>query len=340
MDPKLLTVLLMGSLFFLMAIGCPIAFASLIVAMVSAMTLWGPAHIYMLAASSYGALSSQILIAVPLFILMGNITLHTGIARDVFNAAYYLAGRIRGSLAMGTVIMGALFAAFSGSGSAQTATIGKIALPGMRDHGYEKGLIIGTICVSGVMAFLIPPSITAIILCSLSGLSVGRVYLAMFVPGFLLTALYLLYIGVRCYFQPHLAPAISINDLPPWYKRLIAIKSIIAPCGDCFRCSGRYLFGCNHSNRIRRCRRHLDDHLRITYRIFELAKFKECRVDDVTINIHACLVDHRRHLLYQCLHCPRRSETDSGICRFPTLRGLWRHHHDTDPVAYLGMPHG
>jgi tripartite ATP-independent transporter DctM subunit len=83
--------------------------------------------------------------------------------------------------------------------------------------------------VSGVIDFLIPPSLLAIILCSVSGMSVGRVYLAMFAPGFLLAALYLLYIGVRCYMQPEVGPAISTTDLPPLSRRLISIKSVIPP---------------------------------------------------------------------------------------------------------------
>ena len=229
MDPMLLTVLLMGSLFLLMAIGCPIGFASLIVAVVFGVTLWGYSHMYMLAASAYGALTPQVLIAVPLFVLMGNIMLHTGIAREVFKSIYYVAGPVRGSLAMGTVGMASLFSAFSGSSSAMTVTIGKLAIPEMRRYGYQKELVLGTICVSGVIDFLIPPSLLAIVLCSISGQSVGRVYLAMFVPGFFLGALYVIYIGVRCYLQPHLGPAISMKDLPPWYKRLTSIKSVIPP---------------------------------------------------------------------------------------------------------------
>jgi len=229
MDPVLLTVLVMGALFFFMAIGCPIGFSSLIVAVFFGLTLWGPSHMYLLASCAYGALSSQVLIAVPLFVLMGNIMLQTGIARDVFNSIYYLAGPIRGSLAMGTVLMASLFSAFSGSSSAMTVTIGKLAIPEMRGHGYQKELVLGTICVSGVLDFLIPPSILAIILGSISGLSVGWLYLAMFVPGFVLAGLYLAYIGVRCYLQPHLGPAISTKDLPPWYKRLTSIKSVVPP---------------------------------------------------------------------------------------------------------------
>jgi len=110
-----------------------------------------------------------------------------------------------------------------------TVTIGKLAIPEMRGHGYQKELVLGTICVSGVLDFLIPPSILAIILGSISGLSVGWLYLAMFVPGFVLAGLYLAYIGVRCYLQPHLGPAISTKDLPPWYKRLTSVKSVVPP---------------------------------------------------------------------------------------------------------------
>jgi tripartite ATP-independent transporter DctM subunit len=229
MDPVLLTALLMVATFFLFAIGCPIGFSTLIVAVIFGITLWGPSHMYLLAVTAYGSLSSQVMIAVPLFILMGNVMIHTGIARDMFDSIYYVAGRIRGSLAMGTVGMASLFSAFSGSSSAMTITIGKLAIPEMRKHGYQKELVLGTICVSGTIDFLIPPSILAIIFCSIAGLSVGRVYLAMFLPGFLLAALYIAYIGIRCYLQPHIGPAISTKDLPSWYKRLASIRTVIPP---------------------------------------------------------------------------------------------------------------
>jgi len=229
MDPVLLTVLLLLATFFLFAIGVPVGFATLIVAVFFGLVLWGPSHMYLLAASAYGSLTSQVLIAVPLFILMGNIMIHTGIARDMFDTIYYVAGRVRGSLAMGTVCMASLFSAFSGSSSAMTITIGKLAIPEMLKHGYQKELVLGTICVSGTIDFLIPPSVLAIILCSIANLSVGRVYLAMFIPGFFLAGLYVVYIGVRCYFQPHIGPSISTTDVPSFYKKLISIKSVILP---------------------------------------------------------------------------------------------------------------
>lgn len=229
MDANTLTILMLASLFSLFAIGCPIGFSMFIVAVFFELLIGGFSHIYMLASSSYGALDSLVLIAVPLFIFMGSIMVNSGMAESIFKSIYVWAGPLRGSLAMGTVIIASLFSAFSGSSSAMTITIGKIALPEMLKHKYSKELALGTICVAGVIDLLIPPSVLAIIFCGMAGLPVGKMYLAMFIPGFLLAAMYLVYIGVRCYLQPDYAPAVPSTDSISWHEKLVSLKSVLAP---------------------------------------------------------------------------------------------------------------
>jgi tripartite ATP-independent transporter DctM subunit len=229
MSIGLLTILLFASLFTLLAIGTPIAFALMVVGTMFGLILWGPSHIYVLASATLGATSSQVLIAVPLFIFMGNILVHTGVARDMFKSMHYWTGPLKGSLAMGTIGIGAVFGAMCGSVSATTITIGNIALPSMLERGYDKNLVLGTVATSGLLAFLIPPSVLAIIWGSIAGVSIGKLYLGMFVPGFILAALYILYIGTRSFFDPKLGPPIPKEERPSWREKFVSLKGIVIP---------------------------------------------------------------------------------------------------------------
>lgn len=229
MSIGLITLLLFSSLFFLFAIGCPISFALIIVGLVFGITLWGPAHLYMVASSLYGATTSQILIAIPLFILMGNVLATTGIARDMFKALYYWSGPLRGGLAMGTEAICAIFAAMCGTSTAATITMGTIALPAMREHNYDKNLAVGTVASGGLLGILIPPSVIAIIYASVSGVSLGRLYFGIFIPGFLLASLYIVYIGIRAYLQPKWAPSIPKEERPSWGEKFKALRGVILP---------------------------------------------------------------------------------------------------------------
>ncbi|MEW5722420.1 MAG: TRAP transporter large permease subunit [Thermodesulfobacteriota bacterium] len=229
MDIGLTTVLLFGSIFLLFVIGCPISFSLIIVSLVFGAFLWGPSHLYMLASSLYGATTSQILMAIPLFILMGNVLATTGLARDMFQALYYWSGPVRGGLAMGTVAICAVFAAMCGTSTAATITMGTIALPAMRDHAYNKELSIGSVAAGGLLGILIPPSVIAIIYASSAGLSVGQLYFGIFIPGFLLAFLYIAYIGLRAWWQPGWAPSIPKAERPSWSKKFRSLKGVVLP---------------------------------------------------------------------------------------------------------------
>lgn len=229
MNIELITLLLFGSVFFLFAIGCPISFALIIVGIMFGVSLWGPAHLYMVASSLYGATTSQILIAIPLFILMGNVLANTGIAAKLFKAIYFWSGPIRGGLAMGTEAICAIFAAMCGTSTAATITMGTIALPEMLKRKYDKNLAVGSVGSGGLLGILIPPSVIAIIYASVSGVSVGRLYFGMFIPGFLLAFLYILYIGIRAYLQTEWAPSIPKEQRPSWEEKFVALKGVVLP---------------------------------------------------------------------------------------------------------------
>ena len=229
MSIELITLLLFASLFALFSIGFPISFSLITVGTVFGILLWGHSHLYMLASALYGATTSQTLMAIPLFILMGNFLVYTGMAEKLFKALYYWAGPVRGALAMGTIGISAIFAAMCGSSGATTVTVGTIALPEMLKRSYDKKLALGSVASGGLLGFLIPPSVIAIIYASVSGVSLGKLYLGMFFPGFLLAFLYVLYIGVSSFLKPELAPPISMGEGPSWAEKFAALKGLILP---------------------------------------------------------------------------------------------------------------
>jgi len=223
------TVLLLGCVFALFAAGLPITFCLGGTATIFALLFFSPAQWYSIASSMYGATTNQILIAIPLFIFMGSVMVYTGIAEALFQTLYKWAGPVRGALAMGTELIGAAFGAMCGSSEATTLTMGAIALPQMLKRGYNKHLAIGAVTTGGLLGILVPPTVLGIIYCVVSGVSVGLLYFGLFLPGFLLAALYMVYIGIRCYLQPHLAPAIPEEERVTLKEKLISLKGIIAP---------------------------------------------------------------------------------------------------------------
>lgn len=229
MSIGLITLLMFVCLFSLLAIGMHVAFSLLIVGIGFTISLWGVSHLFVLASSMFGSMSSEVYMAIPLFILMGNVLSHTGIADELFNALYLWTSRLRGGLAMGTVASGTVLGAMSGSSEAGTLTVGIMALPAMLKRGYDTQLSIGSIAAGGLLGFLIPPSVIAIVYAALASVSLGKLYFASFIPGLLLASLYILYIGIRSYLQPGLCPISPREEAPSWPEKIMALKGIILP---------------------------------------------------------------------------------------------------------------
>ena len=149
MSIGLTTVLLFACLFTLLLLGMQISFSLLITGILFTLLMWGPKHLFVLASSMQGSLSTEVYIAIPLFILMGNILAHTGIADELFQALYVWTARLRGGLAMGTVGAGTILAAMCGSSEAGTLTVGLMALPAMLKRGYDQRIAVGSIAAGG-----------------------------------------------------------------------------------------------------------------------------------------------------------------------------------------------
>lgn len=229
MSVELLSLLLFVCTFALLATGVPIAFALGGIAVVFAIAFWGFDHLSVLATAGFSTLQNINLVAIPLFILMGWILYKCGIAEDLFETVHVWAGGVRGGLAMGTVLIGAVFGAICGDLLAAVFTVTTIALPPLLKRGYDKRLAIGCVMAGGILALIVPPSIIIIIFSSVTGQSVGRMYLACFVPGFTLAALYILYIGVRCYLRPAMGPPAPPETRAGWGTKIAKLRGVLMP---------------------------------------------------------------------------------------------------------------
>jgi tripartite ATP-independent transporter DctM subunit len=154
----------------------------------------------------YTTFASHSLSVIPLFILMGAFSFSAGISKDLYEAVYKWLGNLRGGLAMATVGACACFASISGSSMATAATMGTVALPEMKKYKYDLALATGSVAAGGSMGILIPPSVILIIYGIITEQSIGKLFLAGFIPGVMEAIFYMLVIAVLTKFNPHLGP--------------------------------------------------------------------------------------------------------------------------------------
>jgi len=150
--------------------------------------------------------NSYSLSVIPLFVLMGLIAFYSGISQKLYNTADKLVGHVRGGLAMATIIACAAFGAVCGSASATAATMATISIPEMKKHNYDMSLASGTVAAGNILGPLIPPSMVFIIYGVITGVSIGKLFIAGILPGILLTILYCVTIYIQTSLNPGLAP--------------------------------------------------------------------------------------------------------------------------------------
>jgi tripartite ATP-independent transporter DctM subunit len=169
------------------------------------------------------------LLAIPLFIFMAMILERAGVADDLYTMMHRWMGPVRGGLAMGTVLICAIFAAMSGISATATVSMGLIALPAMLKRNYDKIIALGCISGGGALGILIPPSVPMILYATLTGESIGGLFAGGILPGLLLTLIFILYIGIRCFFQRDLGPALPKEERATWKEKFISLKAVALP---------------------------------------------------------------------------------------------------------------
>jgi tripartite ATP-independent transporter DctM subunit len=229
MSIELLTILFFVSLILFLALGLPLSFVLGGVSMVFIYGTWGPQAFYMVAAQTWGAMNKFTLVAIPLFIFMAMILERSGVANDLYEMMYLWFGPVRGGLAIGTVVICAIFAAMCGISGAAVVSMGTIALPSMLKRNYDKLLALGCINSGGGWGILIPPSVIMILYALISGESVGKLFAGGVFPGLMLLVMVSSYIGIRCYFQPHLGPSLPAEERGDWGRKLKAFKAVLLP---------------------------------------------------------------------------------------------------------------
>jgi tripartite ATP-independent transporter DctM subunit len=207
-------ILMLGLLVALMALGLPVAFAFVGVNIAGAILfLGGEAGLDQMARNTMAAIANFSLAPIPLFLLMGEVLFHTGVAFKAIDAVDRLIARVPGRLSIVSVVGGTVFSSLSGSTIANTAVLGSALLPDMLKRGYHPSIAMGPIMATGSIAMLIPPSALAVLLGSLAGISIAKLLIAGIVPGLLMSVIFLAYIVLRCTANPDLAPSYSLDTL-------------------------------------------------------------------------------------------------------------------------------
>lgn len=206
MSIGMLTLLLLVCMLFLFCIGMPVAFAMGSVAVIVGYFTWGPQMFKSIPTTAFSQINGFVLLAVPLFLFMGQMLLRSGLGESMFGAMYILAGRIKGGLAMGVVVVCTLLGAMVGIIGAGIMTAGSVALPPMLERGYDRRMSLGAIMAGGALGILIPPSIPMVLYCSVTGTSIGKMFAAGIMPGLFIAGMYILYIAVRCNINPKMGP--------------------------------------------------------------------------------------------------------------------------------------
>ena len=238
------SILLLVMLLVLLAIGMPLGFVTGLVAMFFLMFWVGPKAAMLLTSRVYSFITSYVFVAVPMFVLMAAILDRSGIARDLFNAMRIVAGRLRGGVAVQTLIVAVFLAAMSGIIGGETVLLGLLALPQMLRLGYDRNLAIGTVCAGGALGTMVPPSIVLIIYGLIANVSISDLFTSAFLPGFLLAMLYVAYVLTRVYLNPSLAPIASEDELSmTTVEKLAAFKSVILPVLVAFSVLGSIYLG-------------------------------------------------------------------------------------------------
>ena len=219
MNWQLAAWLMLGGSTFLLFLGLPVALSFLVINLVGAVLyLGGEPGLMQLARNSVNSLMSFSLTPIPLFVLMGEVLFHTGLAVKVIDGIERLIRQVPGRLAVVAVVAGTVFSAISGSTIATTAMLGSLMLPVMLSRGYHPTIAAGPIMAIGAVDMLIPPSALTVLLGSLSGISISKLLIGGVLPGLLLSVAFVFYIVIRVKLKPSLAPSTALIEYHGWEK--------------------------------------------------------------------------------------------------------------------------
>ena len=211
---------LIGMVIFFMALGVPVAFTFIITNIIGVLIFMGTTSGWVQIADNSTQLITRFTLGpVPMFIMMGALFFHTGLAIRVFDGLDVIFGKLPGRLCFLTVAGGSLFSTLTGSSMANTAMLGSLMVPEMQKRGYNWQMSMGPILGTGGLAMIIPPSALGVLLASVASIDVGKLLIAGFIPGFVLAGLYALMILLQLKMTPESAPAYEV-EMPPMAEKM------------------------------------------------------------------------------------------------------------------------
>ena len=220
--------LMLGGSTVLLLAGLPVAFTFIAVNIAgAAIWLGGDVGVQQLARNSVISIASFSLTPIPLFILMGEVLFHTGIAVKVIDGVERLIAQVPGRLAVVAVVAGTIFSAISGSTIATTAMLGSLMVPVMLQRGYHPTMATGPVMAIGAVDMLIPPSALTVLLGSFSGISISKLLIGGVMPGIILSIAFVTYIIVRVSITPSIAPPTPLTQYHGWARLLPFVQYVI-----------------------------------------------------------------------------------------------------------------
>jgi tripartite ATP-independent transporter DctM subunit len=238
------SVLILVVMVALLVIGVPLAFTTGAIAVALCLGLYGPQSLFLIGSRTFTFLDSYTLVSVPFFIYMAVILEKSGLATELYNALNVWAGRIRGGLAVMTTGVGVILAATVGVIGGEIVVLGLVALPQLLRLGYDRKLAIGTVCASGSLGTMIPPSIILVFYGITTGTDVGDLFLASLMPGLLLASIYVAYILIRCTLNPAMGPPPPPELLNmPLRQKIALLKGVALPLLIAFSVMGSIYLG-------------------------------------------------------------------------------------------------
>jgi tripartite ATP-independent transporter DctM subunit len=245
MSPEFFSLLMFPVMIVSVFAGFPVAFCLMGIALIFGIFGFGSSLPPMLIRRVYGMADNYVLAAVPLFIFMGTMLERSGIAKRLFEAISIWTGRLKGGLAISTILMCTIIAACTGIIGASEVMVGVMAIPAMLKRNYNHPLICGTICAGGALGTLIPPSVVTVVYGPAAGLSVGRLLISTIFPGLLLSTIYVIYIALRSNLNPAFAPPVPPEEtrIPLQEKLKITATGMLPSLALIFAVMGSIVLG-------------------------------------------------------------------------------------------------
>ena len=245
MSYELIAILIFSSMMVMLLTGQRVFGAIGGVATLFALLLWGRGAAEMPFNAAFGLLNWYPLLTLPLFIYMGYMFSESGIASDLYRMFHVWMGSVSGGLAIGTMGLMVAVSAMNGLSVAGMAIGASLALPEMLKRDYDKVMVTGVIQAGSSLGIMVPPSVVLVLYGMIARQPVGQLWLAGVFPGFLLAALFIAYIYIRCRLQPHLGPTLSKEELSDitWSQKLRLLRAGIVPLVIIFSMTGLFLLG-------------------------------------------------------------------------------------------------